>query len=69
MARVTWVRVSRGPEGTRCHVAGVAHRRPVLRRVPLRTATALLAAGVPGLVRSTVLHGAEPVAAGAGESR
>lgn len=52
LERVNWVRVVHGPAGARCHVAGIAHRRPVLRRVPLRTASALLAAGVPGVVRS-----------------
>ncbi|MFP5376350.1 MAG: hypothetical protein ACLGIO_06155 [Acidimicrobiia bacterium] len=52
LQRVSWVRIVVGPERTTCEVAGMAHRRPVLRTVPLRTATALLAAGVPGVVRT-----------------
>lgn len=50
--RVSWVRIVLAPAGARCDVAGVAHRRPVVRPVPLRTATALMAAGVPAVVRS-----------------
>ena len=52
LERVTWVRIVVGPGGPQCVVAGVAHRRPVLRRIPARTAAALMAAGVPGVVRS-----------------
>jgi hypothetical protein len=52
LQRVSWVRIVLRPGGASCEVAGVGHRRPVLRTVPLRTATALLAAGVPGVVRS-----------------
>ncbi|HVM01469.1 MAG TPA: hypothetical protein VM263_02270 [Acidimicrobiales bacterium] len=52
LQRVSWVRIVVGPGRTTCEVAGMAHRRPVLRTVPLRTATALLAAGVPGVVRT-----------------
>ena len=51
LQRVNWVRILVQEQGTRCQVAGIAHRRPVLRTVPLRTATALMAAGVPGWVR------------------
>lgn len=51
LQRVNWVRILVHDDGTRCQVAGIAHRRPVLRTVPLRTATALMAAGVPGWVR------------------
>ncbi|MGH9282160.1 MAG: hypothetical protein ACRD0S_04415 [Acidimicrobiales bacterium] len=50
LQRVRWVRITMSPSGPRCQVAGMAHRRPVVRSVPLRTATALLAAGVPGWV-------------------
>ena len=50
LQRVRWVRITMGASGPRCRVAGIAHRRPVVRTVPLRTATALLAAGVPGWV-------------------
>lgn len=52
LQRVVWVRIVLRPGGASCEVAGLAHRRPVARTVPLRTATALLAAGVPGVVRS-----------------
>lgn len=52
LQRVNWVRIVLGPSGPSCEVAGLAHRRPVRRAVPLRTATALLRAGVPGVVRS-----------------
>ena len=58
LQRVNWVRIVLRPGGASCEVAGLAHRRPVLRTVPLRTATALLAAGVPGVVRS---EGGAPV--------
>ena len=50
LRRVRWVRITVGSSGPVCMVAGQAHRRPVVRSVPLRTATALLAAGVPGWV-------------------
>ena len=52
LQRVNWVRIVLRSGGASCEVAGLAHRRPVLRTVPLGTATALLAAGVPGVVRS-----------------
>ena len=68
LQRVNWVRIVVRPGGTSCQVAGLAHRGPVLRSVPLRTATALLAAGVPGVVRSeggpsAAAHEARPLAA------
>ncbi|MGQ0521629.1 MAG: hypothetical protein ACT4PX_10835 [Actinomycetota bacterium] len=50
LRRVRWVRIVADGDGTRCTVGGIAHRRPVVRAIPLRTATALLAAGVPGWV-------------------
>lgn len=50
LQRVRWVRILADQAGTQCTVAGIAHRRPVVRSIPLRTATALLAAGVPGWV-------------------
>lgn len=62
LQRVSWVRIVVGPERTTCEVAGMAHRRPVLRTVPLRTATALLAAGVPGVVRTPGTPAAPPAA-------
>lgn len=52
LQRVSWVRVHVGGHGVRCEVAGIAHRRPVVRTVSLRTATALAAGGVPLVVRS-----------------
>lgn len=52
LQRVSWVRIVLGPKGPSCEVVGLAHRRPVRRVVPLRTATALMRAGVPGVVRS-----------------
>lgn len=61
LQRVNWVRIEVDRDGTRCVVAGLAHRRPVLRQVPLRTVTALLAAGVPGVVRTAAdAEGAGP---------
>jgi hypothetical protein len=50
LERISWVRVLVGAGSPRCAVGGIAHRRPVVRSVPLRTATALIAAGVPGRV-------------------
>ena len=52
LQRVSWVRIVLGPNGPWCEVAGLAHRRPARLVVPLRTATALMRAGVPGVVRS-----------------
>ncbi len=52
MRRITFVMVEQRPEGSRCSVVGVAHRIPVVRPVPLRTAAALAAAGVPTVVRA-----------------
>lgn len=51
LRRVSWVRIVVGPDGPRCDVVGTGHRRTHIRRVPLHTATALMAAGVPGVVR------------------
>ena len=50
LERVNWVRIVVEPTGARCQVVGIAHRRPVARTVPLRTAAALVAAGVPRVV-------------------
>jgi hypothetical protein len=63
LQRVRWVRITLEPSGPRCQVAGMAHRRPVVRAVPLRTATALLAAGVPGWVQGARVSAATPAAA------
>jgi hypothetical protein len=52
LRRVSWVRVDVDADGAvRCQLAGIGHRRPVVRRLPLRTAAALAAAGVPLVVR------------------
>ncbi len=51
LRRVLWVRIVIGDEGSVCDVGGIAHRRPVVRRIPLSTATALVASGVPAVVR------------------
>ncbi len=47
MRRVAWVRIERIDEGTRCEVAGIGHRVPLVRQVPFHTAAALVADGVP----------------------
>jgi len=55
LRRVLWVRVTTGHAGAaRAEVAGLTHRRPVVRAVPLSTAATLAAAGVP------VVFGASP---------
>ena len=60
LQRVSWVRIVLGRGEPRCQVAGVAHRRPVVRTLPLRTAAALVAAGVPAFVRSSHTAPAPP---------
>ena len=52
MRRVGWVRVvvKDGGEAV-CHVMGTGHRLPTVLRVPLATALALAAEGVPCVVR------------------
>ena len=47
LERVQWVRIVADRSGTHYEVVGVGHRRPVMRTVPVRTAAALIAAGVP----------------------
>jgi hypothetical protein len=49
--RVRWVTVELGDEGATCAVVGIRRHRMVTRRVPLATATALMARGVPPVVR------------------
>ncbi len=64
LRRVSWVRVVVGADGARCHVAGLLHRRPVVLGIPLSTATALIASGVPALVVGTrTSEPAHPLAA------
>lgn len=62
--RVSWVRIVVGRSGVRCEVAGVVHRRPVVRPVPLRSALALSLAGVPTVVRRP-----DPAVAAGGPAR
>ena len=51
MRRVRWVRISLSETGVRAEVAGIAHRFPVIRRVPLRWANTLIRSGCPYVVR------------------
>lgn len=56
MRRVSWVRIVLDDDnrrgGVRCEVVGVGHRLPITRPVPLDTALALAASGVPTVVRA-----------------
>ena len=45
--RVEFVRLIVDEDGTTAEVTGITHRLPRTIRVPLRTATALIEAGVP----------------------
>ena len=60
MRRVRWVRISVSDDGVRAEVAGIAHRFPIVRRVPLQWANSLIKAGCPYVLRR------EPPAAEAG---
>lgn len=51
MKRFSWVRILLTEGDSVCDVAGVGYRLPVVRRIPLHTATALAASGVPTIVR------------------
>ena len=51
LRHVSWVRVVLTPSGPHCAVAGIGHRLPTVRRVPLAAATALASRGVPTVVR------------------
>lgn len=53
LRRVRWVRMTMGKDGPAFEVVGVGHRLPVVRRVPLRTAAALVASGVPFVVHGS----------------
>ncbi|HVL27715.1 MAG TPA: hypothetical protein VM390_06180 [Acidimicrobiales bacterium] len=59
--RVGWVRVEIGDAGPTCQVVGTTRRRVVTRRVTLPVATALIARGIPSVVRHRSLS--RPVAA------
>jgi hypothetical protein len=50
--RVEFVRLIVDEDGTTAEVTGVTHRLPRTIRVPLRTATALIEAGVPTRVEA-----------------
>ncbi|MEW6154723.1 MAG: hypothetical protein AB1673_12135 [Actinomycetota bacterium] len=56
MTRVCWVRVEVGDGGPVCHVVGTHRRRVATCPVPLAVATALMARGVPSVVRHRPLH-------------
>ena len=52
MRRVQWVRISISDDGLRAEVAGLAHRLPIIRPVPLlRAGRSLIRAGCPYVVR------------------
>jgi hypothetical protein len=51
MRRVVCVRILVGGPSVRAEVVGTADRLPVVRPVPLRTANALIASGVPSVLR------------------
>ena len=50
MRRVRWVRISVSDTGVKAEVAGIAHRFPVIRQVPLRWANTLIRSGCPSVV-------------------
>lgn len=52
MRRVSWVRITLDERGAHCHLHGVGHRLPSVRRVSLDTALTLAASGVPTVVTS-----------------
>ena len=50
---MSWVRIAVDEDGVvQAAVAGLGHRRPLMRPVPLSTATALAASGVPTVIRT-----------------
>ena len=68
MRRISWVRIDLVVEGHRCTVAGISHRLPVERSVPLDTALALWQSGVPTVIRrqgdSHTVVSSQPVGSG-----
>jgi hypothetical protein len=50
--RVDFVRLIVDEDGTTAEVTGITHRLPRTIRVPLRTATALIDAGVPSRIEA-----------------
>ena len=60
--RIECVRLIVDEDGTTAEVTGVTHRLPRTIRVPLRTANALIEAGVPALVEARrAAHAADHV--------
>ena len=51
MRRVRWVRISITDDGVKADVAGIAHRFPIVRRVPLSWANTLIKSGCPYVIR------------------
>jgi hypothetical protein len=51
MRRVRWVRITVSDDGVRAEVAGIAHRFPIIRHVPLQWANSLVKAGCPYVIR------------------
>ena len=47
MRRISWVHVVRNGDDATAEVHGIGHRLPRTIRVPMATASALVAAGVP----------------------
>lgn len=63
MRRVSFVRIVVVDGCTRCEVVGTGHRLPTVRAVSLDTALALVAGGVPSVIRSGSV---QPGAGGSG---
>ena len=61
LTRIGFVRVEVGDGAPTCHVVGTLRHRLVARPVPVGVATALIAQGVPSVVRHPDVH--RPVAA------
>ena len=52
MRRVSFVRIVVGDGRTSCQAVGTGHRLPTVRPVSLDVAVALVASGVPSVIRS-----------------
>ncbi len=51
LRRVSWVRITVTDGQAHCEVVGIGHRRPAVHPVSLDTAAALVAGGVPSVIR------------------
>ncbi len=51
LTRVGWVKIEVGESGPACSIVGTRRHRVVTRPVSVATATALMALGVPSVVR------------------